>query len=462
MTEDFEDPEYLAAIRELWERGDTDYRLEPQQLELIEGIRQADVEIVYADFTRRGGKTDTCATYCDQEARKQKLKVRYATAFQTDLVEFIKPAFDTMLEDCPEDLKPEYLESKKVYIYPTTKSEIKLVGLDKNPNGLRGNGLRIIVIDEAGFVSNLEYLYKSVIIPATARRKGQIKQKIKIIVISSPPPSAERHFAYEMKKKAKEQKNGFYLCKTLDEIDAIPDEEKERLLREAGGRNSVTAQREFFCKWIVDVEQAVCPTFDIQKHVKHFEEPTHTLFTFSCDIGGVNDKTAAYVGCWSHELKKVLILCEEEFEPGTPSSVITAKLKEQIGERKVTKYADGGGQTRVDWMKDHQFSCALPPKDEFHAGLTMLRTAFANDEVLIHPTCRLLIKTLATGLLNKSRTDFERAKDLGHCDAAAALIYLLRTVNRTTDARPSNERRSTHNTVRPKKAHPLTKTTYRG
>ena len=122
------------VIAELWKRGELDWRLEPQQRELLNGIRLPHVEIVYGDFTRRGGKTDACATFVISEALKSKTKIRYAAAFQSDLSEFIKPAFDTVLESCPEALKPVFLDSKKAYRF-ANGSEIKLIGLDKNPNG---------------------------------------------------------------------------------------------------------------------------------------------------------------------------------------------------------------------------------------------------------------------------------------------------------------------------------------
>ena len=430
------------ALRELWTRGDLDYRLEPQQLELIQGMRDPNVELVYADFTRRGGKTDCAGTYCISEAIKSKQDIRYATAYQTDLVEFIRPAFDTILQECPEDLKPEYLDGKRVYQFKN-KSRIKLVGLDLKPNGVRGNGVTIIVIDEAAFVANLEYIYRNVIMPATARRKKQMNRKIKFIIISSPPPNAEEHFTFQLRTKAQTEPNGFYLCKTLDEIDSIPPEEKERLLREAGGRDSVTAQREYFCRWIVDSEQAICAQFDKTKHVQAFEIPKYINPVFAGDSGGVQDKTVGYIGTYCHERKKVLVYKESAHNPNTTSAVIIQSFKDLVANTKMNQWLDAPGQIRIDYATAG-FATALPPKDDFHAGLQMLRTAFYNDEVLIHPDCTLLIKTLSGGLLNKAKTDYQRTKELGHADAAAALIYLLRVIDKQSDPRPKPSFRTHH------------------
>ena len=457
------------ALRELWRRGELDWKLEPQQLELVNGIRREGVEIVYGDFTRRGGKTYGVATYCESEARKRKIKIRYATAFQTDLIEFIKPTFDAIEADCPDELKSEYLETKKVYKFKGTGSEIKLVGLDKNPNGLRGNGIRIIVIDEAGFIANLKYLYESVIIPATTRRKGQMHEAIKIIIVSTPAEDATEHYSYELKTLAQTSPNGFHIVKTIDDIESIDDEEKERILAKAGGRHSAQARREFFCEWIVDKERAVCSTFDETKHVADIEEPQYSSWVFAGDTGGVQDKTAAYLVTWSHKHRKVVFWDERTFDHHTPSTEVRAAFKQMLLDphkaqtnqpvyRNTRNFLDASGQLLIDYAQDG-FDAALPPKDEFHAGLTMLRNAFYNDEVLIHPRCKLLIATLRSGLLNKQRTDYQRTQNLGHCDAVAAAIYALRVVDKLTNTEPGPSKRDTFSLTR-KTPNPLTKLGY--
>jgi hypothetical protein len=418
------------ALRILWERGDLDYRLEPQQLEAIQGMREDGVEIVYLDFTRRGSKTDLCSTFATSECIKRKgIRIIYGAAFQTDLYRFIIPAFETVLQDCPANLRPEFLESKKIYRF-SNSSEIELVGLDKNPNALRGNGIRIIILDEAGFVNNLEYIYNSIILPATIRRKGQIKESIKIIVASTPPVQATNHFAWNLKLKAETEKNGFYLRKTIDEIPSISILEKERLFREVGGKTSITARREFFCEWIVDKERAVCAPFDKDKHVQDIPEPKYAPWLFVGDAGGVRDLTAAYLVAWDYQQEKIIFWDERWFAPETQTSDILPKLKEMIGDRKPFQYMDAPGQLQVDYSAAG-FACALPPKDDFAAGLLLLRNAFHNDQVIVHPRCKLLIATLSSGTLNRTRTDYERTPALGHCDAAAAAIYAIRLCQRT-------------------------------
>ncbi len=50
--------------------------------------------------------------------------------------------------------------------------------------------------------------------------------------------------------------------------------------------------------------------------------------------------------------------------------------------------------------------------------------------ILVHERCKFLRLTLRSGTFNSNRTDFIRTSALGHCDAAAALMYALRLQNK--------------------------------
>src|SRR5690606_38434857 len=114
--------------------------------------------------------------------------------------------------DCPEHLRPTYLASKKTYRFPNG-SQIKLIGLDRNPDGLRGNAINVIIIDEAAFVGNLGKIYTSVIIPATMKQKN-----IRLIFISTPPESPAHYFVTLINRAKLE---GYYLELTIDDISDL-------------------------------------------------------------------------------------------------------------------------------------------------------------------------------------------------------------------------------------------------
>lgn len=417
-----------AVIRELWKRGELTYKLLPEQILFKEGIEKATHPLVVGNISRRFGKSFTLVTYAIEQAIKRRgAHIRYAAAFREDLETYILPAFEQILADCPEDMRPFYMASKKVFKF-SNGSTIRLVGLDKNPNSLRGNALSIIIVDEAGFVANLKYIYNSVILPAT-----MFQSNVRIVFISTPPPSPA-HFFVNLIQMAKLK--GYYLELTIDHISRLTPEQKEEHLNEVGGRDSDTAQREYYCRIISDPIRAVCPTFKEDVHVKEVPEPTYCNWAFSADIGGIKDYAVAYLVAYSHELKKVVFWDEVWFPNRTPSQEIIQGFKKLEGDKKTTRWLDAHGQTQVDFAYAG-FSASLPPKDDFQAGLTLIRAAFHNDQIIIHPRCKLLILTLTTGLLNRNGTDYERTDELGHCDALAAAIYGLRVVDKITNYSPN-------------------------
>ena len=177
----------------LWHQGDLHFKLHAAQEHLDAVYRGIPGQLFVGNCSRQWGKSYWAVTKAIEQAiQVPKSQVRYGAAFQTDLVDFIIPAFEKVFEDAPEEVK-----GRKVghyYLFPNG-SRIKLVGLDKNPNGLRGNTLDLIIIDECGFVTNLDYIYKSIIMPATLHRPN-----CKIILISTPPSTPAHPFVDYVQK----------------------------------------------------------------------------------------------------------------------------------------------------------------------------------------------------------------------------------------------------------------------
>lgn len=419
-------PEQARA--ELWRRGELSWKLRPEQRKLRSMLEAAPTDLAVFNISRRFGKSTTCSVYCVEQALRRKQHIRYATAFLSDLEQFICPIFDWILSDCPERERPAFKNSKKEYVFPNG-SVIKLIGLDKNPNGLRGNNIDILVVDEAAFVSRLDYLYRSIIIPAT------MKRKFKLIFPSTPPESPEHFWAKELIPKA--QSRNTYVHLTIDDISDLPPDERARLLDEVGGPNSSTARREFFGIIEIDKNRAVCPSFDAARHVAPVDRPYIAWRLFG-DAGGVRDKTVFLEVGYDREKGLLLFRDELSFNHGTPTKVIISAVKEKWPDHK-TLVLDGAGQLLIDYSAEG-LPAALPEKDDFDAGLLLLDNVFYKDAALIDPRCGLLIRTLTGGMLNKQRTDYERTDALGHCDAAATAIYGIRGADRLTDLRPRPRR----------------------
>ncbi len=397
--------------------------MRPEQVLLKRGLEEVTVQLAVFNICRRLGKTYTLVLYAIEQSIVEKQRIRYGCAFLTDLEEFVLPAFALILEDCPADVLPVYRQNRKTWIFPNG-SEIKLVGLDKNPNGLRGNAIAKIIIDEAGFVVKLKFVYTSVIIPATAKQKN-----IKIIFLSTPPQSPEHYFVTLM-DKAQAQANGFYRELTIDDISDLDPAERKRLLDEIGGEDSVEAQREFFCRIIIDITIALAPEFNQKIHVKELTAPDFCNWWVGGDTGGVRDRTVLHLMTYDFRRAKVLIMDEVEFPSVTGTETWVAAATEMEGARKVTRHVDCAGQIQVDLMGMHKYPCMLPRKDEFDATINQARVALRRGEVEIDPKCKLLIRTLKGGTLNNNRTDLARTDALGHMDAFMSFVYGLRHANK--------------------------------
>ncbi len=417
----------LAVRHELWRRNETSWKLEEHQEEAFNGIVHSNVDIGYLDLTRRGGKSFTFATIADFFCRTVPgTYVKYGAAFQIDLRRFIRPAFNKLLEDCPADIKPRYIKSESSYVYPNGNT-IELVGLDKDPDKMRGNQVTIMIFDEAGFVSHLQIVWEDVVIPATARREDQMGQPLKLLIGSTPPPSAKAHFSYKLREKAKAE--GYYLKKTLDEIKSIPDSEKERLYREIGGRHCNKARREFNVEWITDSERALMPTFDEIKHVKLITLPALYNSALGGDCAAKRDLTVFHIVAYDHQRDKFLIVDELWFDRKTPAAVWKPQvlaMEEAQPIKPKLRVIDMSEERRLD-LAAEGFACITPLKSpgSKDAMLQFIRDLFYQDKIEIDPKCQKLIDTLSSHLLNNQGTDFERNETTGHADAYDSMAYVI-------------------------------------
>ena len=411
------------ARQELFRRGSiASWYLYDHQKPLYDLLVRTEREIVVPNIARRSGKSTTCVTYCLEEALKKKQDIRYATAFLTDLQNFILPIFNDILQHADPASRPVWKESKKTFFF-SNGSTIRLVGLDKNPEGIRGQALDILIVDESAFVKNLEYLYRSVIVPATAARM------FKLVFPSTPPQSPSHFWSAELIPKAKER--GTYLEFTLDDNNSLSQDEKQRLIDEVGGFDSTTCQREFYCKILIDATRAIAPSFSTANVGVCDDE--YINWQYAGDSGGLKDKTCIVKMGYSHKYNKTIIKSELKFEPKTPTPVIATEFQKWSGTDSLV--LDAHGQTQVD-LAGLGLKVSNPIKSDFHAGLQLINADFYNENILIDPSCEFLITTLTSGLLTANRNDFERTEALGHADAIMALVYSLRAVDKVTDLRP--------------------------
>jgi hypothetical protein len=447
-----------SALAGLWKRGDLEPLLFHGGQAKIDAVyRAAPGSLVVFNISRQWGKTFFGVTKAVVQAiKKPGSRIRIGAAFETDLAEFIEPAFETVLATCPPQLAPKYLQQKRRYVFPNGKRElqdpfkggsnIKLVGLDRKPNGLRGNTIDLIILDEAGFINDLERLHKSVIVPLTTQRPDA-----KILLTSTPPESPDHEF-WNFVDRAKLENS--YAEFTIDENPLLGPADVARLEKEMGGRHTTAFQREYLCRKIVEKERAIIPDFDPTPGGRHVVEtprpPTFPhLHKYEFLDSGVSDLTFEIFAYYDWPRAKLVVEDEHVLHGSavTTRNIATGtrqKEKDLEYKKVYRRIADNDNLILIndlaDWIcnpGEEKIHFTPTDKDSLEAMLNELRLWFQDDRIEIHPRCKMLIGTLGSALWNKKRTDFERSPVYGHADGIAALMYGVRNVDRHTNPIPT-------------------------
>lgn len=344
------------------------------------------------------------------------------------------PTFDAVMEDCPDDIRPRFRTTGSKFITHNA-SEIKLVGLDKNPNGLRGNVIDLIILDEAGFITNLDYLYKSVIIPATTHRP-----KCKV-VFSSTPPSTPAHPFLDYVQKAEYE--GSYVKMTIYDNPMVDAATIERLKKESGGEKSTTWKREYLCEHVTDENLAIVPEW---KDEYIAETPQDDYYPFyhkyaAMDLG-VKDHTAVL---WAYyDFLKAKLVIEDEYAINGPE-LTTEILQRQIKIKEVTlnyqklylRVSDNNNPLLLqDLSLLHKLHFTPTDKGSLEEMVNLVRLMVNQGQIIVHPRCKQLLGCLKYGVWDKNRAKFAQSKVYGHFDALAALIYLVRNLDKFTNPIP--------------------------
>lgn len=426
------------AKDEKWHRGDLSFKLHKAQKIINQTYNDAPGQLFVGNCSRQFGKTFWAVTKAIETALKiPKAQIRYGAAFQSDLLDFIIPAFEKAMEDCPAAIKGKYKSSGTSFVFPNG-SRIKLVGLDKNPNGLRGNTLDLIILDECGFVGNLDYVYKSVIIPATTHRP-----EARIILISTPP-STPAHPFIDYAQRAEMDKS--YAMFTIYDNPMVDEATIDRLMKESGGKESTTWRREYLCEFITDSDLAIIPEWKDEYVV---DLPRDDYFQYyhkyvGLDLG-VKDFTACILG--HYDFKKASLVIEDEFMMNGPSMntetlVAAIRAKEQQvweGAQPFRRVSDNNWPIMMqDFSSIHNLTFIATNKDSLEAMINEVRIMVQNGQILINPRCTYLIGCLKYGVWDAKKKAFARSTTYGHFDHLAALIYLVRNLAKHTNPIPAD------------------------
>lgn len=435
------------AKKELWRRGVLSWKLDATQKELYSLFYNSSHRVQTWLLARRSGKTYTlCVLALEQCVRHPNSIVKFISPTKLQISTIIRPLLKKLLEDCPEELKPEFRGKEYIYYFPNG-SEIQLAGTDSgHAEKLRGGDSHICIVDEAGSCGDLENVVKSVLLPTTLITKGRV-------LLAGTPPSEPDHDFIKFIEEA--EMRGSLIRKTVYDNPRISPEQLNELIVELGGLNTDAAKRELLCMIIKDSNTAVIPEMTdelAEKIVKEWPKPPFFDAYVGMDLGIV-DLTVVIFGYYDFRAAK-LIIEDELVVKGTdfhlPKFVENIqKIEDNLwtnaltGEKRKAKRVSDINYIvtkEIARISNGDLIFDVAKKDDNEAALNKLRVMLANEQIIIHPKCTTLVRHLKNvkWKSTSNRVLFGRSPDDGHYDAVDALKYLIRNINFNKNPYPAH------------------------
>jgi len=426
------------AINLLWRQGNLRWKLDKNQLEIYNFVNKTEEKTIVIGSSRRIGKSYFLLTYAIEFCLKNPNSiVKFVAPTRQMVTSYIRPLFYEITIDCPKDILPSYRTKENIYKFHNG-SEIQLAGTDNgNADRIRGGNAHLCILDEVGFIDDLDYVVNSVLLPTTTMTKG------KIIMASTPPKSMDHPFIGFIKRA---EQAGAYIRKTIFDNPRLTKEEIEAIAESVGGYDTVDFKREYLAELVVSEEDSVVPEFTRELEneiVKEVTRPELADTYVSMDIGG-NDLTVILFGFYDFMSATIVIQDELVFNrkvlTDEIASAVQSKEFELWGYRApLLRVADNNNIILLnDLAAKHGLNFTPTMKDDKLAQLNNMRILLKRKKILISPKCKTLISHLKGATWNKQRTSYAKSPDKGHYDALDALVYLVRNVNMNRNPYPEN------------------------
>jgi len=443
-----------AARNRLWAMGDLSWKLDAGQKMMVEHIRHEDSgKVITCAMSRRGGKSFTLALMAIEECLKLPNRIVMILQPTQKMIRVnIKPIMTKILEDCPENLKPQFKTQDNIYVFPNG-SEIRLAGTDNgNADNLRGSDAHMCIVDEAAFCSDLKYVVNNVLSPSTMLTDGKI-------VLSSTPPKNQAHDFAQYMEYAQIRNSLFVL--TIHQIIELHKTEPipritERMLAGIiaaipGGTASDTFKQEYECKLISDSDLSIVPEFTekVQKEIiSEWPMPNFCDKYVAMDIG-FKDMTVVLFGFYDFQNAVLVIQDEISINGAKMTTEHLAKLIKDKEAELWTNHATGEKEDPYIRVSDnnlivlndldrlHQIYFQPTRKDNKEAAINAMRIEIQAQRIIINPKCETLIHHLERGVWTKNRKDFARSVDGSHSDGIDCITYLVRNIDKSHNPLPN-------------------------
>lgn len=440
-----------AARARLWNQGILTWKLDPTQKQLYDFYFANKSKTIVVNASRRLGKSFFLVILAlEQCIRTPKSIIVYIQPETAMIRKNLNPDIETMLEDCPLELRPKFGSQDNVWTFPNG-SKILLAGTDgQNYDKLRGGKAHLCLVDEAGYCSDLKKIITSILLPLTLNTRGRV------ILSSTTSTDPDHEFNNYMDSA---EAKGDLIRKTI--LDAVEDHKQsaepritEELVAEiiASYPKGILDQQfrtEFLCEKVFNSTDAVLPEFSAEVQAETITEWPRPMFYdryTAMDIG-FKDLTVVLFAYWDYD-NAVLVIEDEYASNQITTSVLAKNIKEkesQIWKNASTK-EDAEIYRRVsdnnlivinDLAIDYKLHFIATDKHDKLSWMSELKRMVECYQIKINPRCKTLISHMRSASWDKHKKDFKRHSDGHHYDAVAALLYLSRNIDKTHNPYPS-------------------------
>lgn len=451
------------AVETSWTLGRLYLHLNPSQRKIYDKYQEGRAKNIkyVVNCSRKLGKSVLGLFIAVEVAIQNKdALIAYIAPTVDNVNAYTKQLIQVVFKTCPEHLKPKFL---KTSIEFPNGSRILFRGVGKgiadSYHNLRSFAFDLILLDEAGFSSNLDEIVDGALLSTLLPRNGNM------LLLSTPPVTPDHAF----KQYCDEAKlEGAYSQFTIRDSHYTL-EQQDKFIKAVGGEKSAKARREYFCEFVIDTDFQIIPEWN-DRYVLPAKRDANWKYWFkylSLDPGWT-DFSVCIFG-WYNWSTKTLVIAGEimlkspEQTTDLLAERILAKEKElfELNGRTAEvkkRISDNNAPSLLrDFTLRHKlYFSPVESKTLLEVMVSDVREVVKDGRLLVDPSCLQLLGCLRNGVFTKTKAgnrgkEFARSKAYGHYDAMAALIYLVRELDQTTNPLPPVADRDDENMYVPKK-----------
>lgn len=433
------------VYRELFKRGKLSFILYPHQRPIYDKIQSVLTSTTTTDnshvlnISRQFGKSLTmfmvAVEFC---LAKPFQTVVYVAPLKKQVIEIVtENTYRVIFQYATKAQLPTLKDSELVF---ANGSRIRLAGTDNhNYESLRGGSAHLILLDEAGFMSNLNSGVIPTVLPMLKTTGGKI-------IYASTPPETLDHDYYEVLREHDE--SGNISTFTIHDDKSLTQRQLDTIIAACKGADTTLFKREYLCERIAETSQQVLPELSFAKAAElrlpnesYKTDPLHCYWHkyVIADWGG-KDFTAILFAHYNYQTKKVVI--EDQLNL-TGSKISSARIAQEIKDKTFELWPDPMFRKNIHYwcdsnnvliQNDMNVTHGLPfistSKDRLAEQMVQkVRDWIYDSRILFAPKAEFTLNSCMSGWWSKGKDKFATSKIYGHYDHLAATVYLIRNID---------------------------------